>query len=41
MRRLIDRTVDLLTVDALVNFICGKLGPCLRTAWSAGQRGAP
>lgn len=31
-RRLIERSVDLLTVDALVNFICGKLGPRLRTA---------
>ena len=31
-RRLTERTLDLLTVDALVNFICGKLGACLRTA---------
>lgn len=31
-RRLTERTLDLLTVDALVNFICGKLGPSLRTS---------
>jgi len=30
-RRLTERTLDLLTVDALVNFICGKMGPRLRT----------
>ncbi len=30
-RRLTERTLDLLTVDTLVNFICGKLGPRLRT----------
>jgi acyl carrier protein len=28
-RRLTERTLDLLTVDALVNFICTKLGPRL------------
>ena len=31
-RRLTERTLDLLTVDALVNFICGKLAPRLRTS---------
>lgn len=31
-RRLTERTLDLLTVDALVNFICGKLRPRLRTS---------
>lgn len=31
-RRLTERTLDLLTVDALVNFICTKLGPRLRNA---------
>lgn len=29
-RRLTERTLDLLTVEALTNFICGKLGPSLR-----------
>lgn len=29
-RRLIERTLDLLTVEALVNFVCAKLGPRLR-----------
>ena len=29
-RRLTERTLDLLTVGALVDFICGKLGPRLR-----------
>lgn len=31
-RRLTERTLDLLTVDFLVDYICGKLGPRLRTA---------
>jgi len=31
-RRLRERTLDLLTVGALVDFICAKLGPRLRGA---------
>jgi acyl carrier protein len=31
-RRLTERTLDLLTVDSLVHYICDKLGPRLRTA---------
>lgn len=30
-RRLIERTLDLLTVEALMNFVCANLGPRLRT----------
>jgi hypothetical protein len=31
-RRITERTLNLLTVGALVNFICAKLGPRLRAA---------
>jgi hypothetical protein len=31
VRRLTEKTLDLLTVEALGNFICAKLGPRLRT----------
>lgn len=30
-RRLIERTLDLLTVEVLMNFVCANLGPRLRT----------
>jgi hypothetical protein len=31
-RRITERALDLLTVEALTNFVCGKLGPRLRPA---------
>lgn len=40
-RGLIERTLDLLTVEVLANFVCAKLGPRLRTDRALGRQGVP